>query len=241
MTWAVAALMFLISGLYAAVGQAGATGYLAAMALLGLPPSVMRPTALLLNVLVALVATVKFNRAGHFSWRLFGPLAIGSIPMAFLGGRLQLPSHVYGPVVGIVLLIAAFQLWHRGGDRPETRARAASWALAATGAVIGLIAGLTGTGGGVFLGPLLLNANWASSHQTSATTAPFILVNSIAALIGLYGGPEFISETTPIWIVAATTGGYLGAAIGSRHLSSAVAVRLLTVLLGIAGLKLLAS
>jgi uncharacterized membrane protein YfcA len=93
----------------------------------------------------------------------------------------------------------------------------------------------------VFLGPLLLHANWASTHQTAATTAPFIFVNSIAALIGLSGGPEFVSEATPVWIVAAITGGYLGATVGSRHLSSAMAVRLLTVLLGLAGLKLLAA
>lgn len=241
MTWAVAALMFAISGLYAAVGQAGATGYLAAMALVGLPPSVMRPTALLLNVLVALVATVKFNRAGHFSWKLFGPLAVGSIPMAFVGGTFQLPPDVYSPAVGIVLLVTAVSLWRRGADQTAAAAEASSWALATSGAGIGLVAGLTGTGGGIFLGPLLLHANWASTHQTSATTAPFILANSIAALIGLSGGHEFVSEAMPIWIVAAMTGGYFGASVGSRQLSSATSVRLLTALLGLAGLKLLAT
>lgn len=112
-------LVFTAAVLYSMVGHAGASGYLAAMALFGVAPAVMKPTALALNVLVALVTTTQFARAGHFSWRVFWPFALGSIPFAFLGGALGLPADVYKRVLGAVLVFAAYRLL-RGARAPET-------------------------------------------------------------------------------------------------------------------------
>jgi hypothetical protein len=156
-------LIFAAALLYSSVGHGGASGYLAAMALVGLAPGIMKPAALSLNVLVALIATVRFYRAGGFSWAIFIQFAVTSIPFAFLGGRLSLPGALYRSVIGLVLLFAAFQLFlytKRTGDiqiRPLPILAAGFW-----GAGIGLLSGLTGVGGGIFLSPLLLFMGWAA-------------------------------------------------------------------------------
>src|SRR6185503_13842233 len=146
-TLLIAALIFIVAVLYSTVGHAGASGYLAAMALFGVAPAVMKPTALTLNIIVAIVGTIRFYRAGFFSWRIFWPFAIASIPAAFVGGWLTLPASIWG-------------------------------------AAIGLLSGLTGVGGGIFLSPLLLVMGWAKTKETSGVSVTFILVNSIAGIIG---------------------------------------------------------
>lgn len=226
---------------YASVGHGGASAYIAAMALVGIAPQEMRPIALVLNVLVSSVATYKFWSAGHFRWGLFWPFAAVSIPMAYAGGAITLPGQAYRVLVGVVLLYAAWQLWRsgRGGEelRP-VRQPPVAWAMA-IGAAMGLLAGLTGVGGGIFLSPLLLMLGWAGTKQTSAVAAPFILVNSIAGLAAI-----FVAKTAAlpdyIWIlgVAVLAGGWLGAEYGSRRFANPVVRRLLAAVLALAGAKM---
>jgi len=226
---------------YASVGHGGASAYIAAMALAGIAPQEMRPIALLLNILVSSLGTWKFCRAGYFRWRLFWPFAVVSIPMAYLGGAITLPGQAYKILVGVVLLYAAVQLWRSGKGGEEMRAvrePPLGWAMA-IGAAMGLLAGLTGVGGGIFLSPLLLMLGWAGTKQTSAVAAPFILVNSIA---GLAAGFVAKSATLPayVWILAAAVlaGGWLGAEYGSRRFTNPVVRRVLAVVLALAGAKM---
>lgn len=233
--------MLLASFVYASVGHGGASAYLAAMALAGLAPAEMRPIALALNILVSSLATWKFWRAGHFRWRLFWPFAAVSVPFAYLGGAITLPGTVYKVLVGLVLLYAAWQLWlsARAGDEMRP-VREPPIALAiAIGAVLGLLSGLTGVGGGIFLSPLLLMLGWARTKQTSAVAAPFILVNSIAGLAaGLVSGTASLPSMT--WILGGVVivGGWLGAEYGSRRFANPVVRRFLAVVLAVAGGKM---
>ena len=233
--------MLLASFVYASVGHGGASAYLAAMALAGLAPAEMRPIALALNILVSSLATWKFWRAGHFRWRLFWPFAAVSIPFAYLGGALTLPGNFYKILVGLVLLYAAWQLWRSGRSGDEMRPlREPPIPLAiGIGAGLGLLSGLTGVGGGIFLSPLLLLMGWAGTKQTSATSAPFILVNSIAGLAaGLIAGKASLPAMTWILGVVVLIGGWLGAEYGSRRFANPVVRRFLAVVLAVAGGKM---
>ncbi len=234
-------LIFGAALLYSSVGHAGASGYLAAMALCGVAPAVMKPSALVLNVLVAAIATVQFYRAGRFSFPLFWPFAVASVPLAFVGGALTLPGIFYRPAVGLVLLFAAYRLLcvpREADEKPETKAVPLYSALA-SGAGIGLLSGLTGTGGGIFLSPLLLFMGWAETRESAGVSAAFILVNSIAGLAGLLTGLVVLPRAVPLWAVAAVSGGLLGSGLGSRYLKSHVLRRLLAAVLVVAGAKLI--
>jgi uncharacterized membrane protein YfcA len=227
---------------YASVGHGGASAYLAAMALAGVAPAEMRPVALALNVLVSSLATWKFWRAGHFRWSLFWPFAVVSIPLAYVGGAITLPGQAYKVLVGAVLLYAAWQLWLSGRSGDEMRAPRQpplQWAML-IGAAMGLLAGLTGVGGGIFLSPLLLMLGWAGTKQTSAVAAPFILVNSLAGLaaIAVAKGtalPGYVAILAPAVLV----GGWLGAEYGSRRFANPVVRRVLAVVLALAGAKMI--
>jgi len=236
-----AAGMLVAAFVYASVGHGGASAYLAAMALAGLAPVEMRPIALTLNVLVSSMATWKFWRAGHFRWRLFWPFAAVSIPFAYLGGAITLPGQAYKIVVGLVLLYAGWQLWRSfraGEEMREVRAPAIPLAMA-IGAAMGLLSGLTGVGGGIFLSPLLLMLGWAGTKQTAAVAAPFILVNSIAGLAaGFVAGTAVLPQATWLLAVAVLIGGWLGAEYGSRRFANPVVRRFLAVVLGVAGAKM---
>jgi uncharacterized protein len=243
-TLALAALILAAATLYSSVGHAGASGYLAAMALVGLAPESMKPTALTLNVLVASIATVSYIRAGHFAWRTFYPFAILSIPAAFIGGAIQLPASIYKPAVGVLLLIAAVELARsaRKVAVKEDQRRNANVPLlpaVATGGGIGLLAGLTGTGGGIFLSPVLLLTGWAGTRRTSGVSAVFILVNSLAGLAGATASLKALPTGLPVWIVAAAIGGLVGTQLGSRYLPVPVLRYLLAAVLVVAGLKLI--
>ncbi|MEX2241628.1 MAG: sulfite exporter TauE/SafE family protein [Burkholderiales bacterium] len=236
-----AAGMLVAAFVYASVGHGGASAYLAAMALAGLAPAEMRPIALTLNVIVSSLATWKFWRAGHFRWRLFWPFAAVSIPFAYLGGAITLPGQVYRIVVGLVLVYAGWQLWRSfraGEEMREVRAPAVPLAMA-IGAAMGLLSGLTGVGGGIFLSPLLLMLGWAGTKQTSAVAAPFILVNSIAGLAaGFVAGTAALPGATWALAAAVLAGGWLGAEYGSRRFTNPVVRRFLAVVLGVAGAKM---
>ncbi|MFN2596806.1 MAG: sulfite exporter TauE/SafE family protein [Pyrinomonadaceae bacterium] len=234
-------LIFAAAALYSSVGHAGASGYIAAMALFGTAPTVMKPTALCLNILVATIAAYRFWRAGAFGWRTFYPFAATSIPFAFLGGALQLPTTIYKQIVGVALLFAAVRLFQRTlAKAAESETHEAPLVAALPlGALIGLLSGLTGVGGGIFLSPLLLLMNWADARRTAGVSAAFILVNSIAGLAGNYASVKSLPATIPYLAVAALLGGLLGAELGSRRLAGATIRRVLAVVLVVAGMKLI--
>jgi uncharacterized protein len=240
-TIVLAILIFLASALYSSVGHAGASGDLAAMALMGVPATVMRPTALVLNIFVASIATYKFYRARCFSWPLFWPFAATSVPLAFLGGRINLPGHTYKTMVGILLLFAAWRLI-RASQKKAVPVRAGGppvWAALLSGAAIGVLSGLTGTGGGIFLSPLLLLMGWAEVRQTAGVSAAFILANSSAGLAGNLSSVGSFPTLIYVLLPAAIVGGYVGSEFGSRRLDPTNLRRLLAVVLVIAGLKLI--
>ena len=236
-----AAGMLVAAFLYASVGHGGASAYIAAMAIAGVAPAEMRPIALQLNVLVSAIAAFKFYRAGHFRWRLFWPFAVFSIPAAYIGGAITLPGAAYKILVGLVLLYAAWELWWSARAGEEMRpARNVPVALAILiGAALGVLSGLTGVGGGIFLSPLLLLIGWAGTKQTSAVAAPFILVNSLSALAaGFVKNPAMPPDYVWVLMPAVIVGGWAGAEYGSRRFANPVIRRVLAAALGIAGGKM---
>lgn len=236
-----AALIFVMALLYSSVGHGGASGYLAAMALFAVAPVVMRPAALCLNVIVAGFASARFYRAGFFSWRLFLSFAATSIPFAFVGGMIRLPEIYYRQIVGAVLLFAAWRLWRyarRAEETVETREVPLPIALSC-GALLGLLSGLVGVGGGIFLSPLLLLMRWADVRRASGVAALFIVVNSLAGLAGSRAEIAALPHAIFLWGAAALVGGLIGAELGSRRMAGGQLRRVLAVVLVVAGLKLL--
>jgi hypothetical protein len=242
--WELAALILLAATLYSSVGHAGASGYLGAMAVVGLAPETMRPTALALNILVATIATARYARAGLFDWRTLWPFALASVPAAFLGGTLHLPTSLYRPLVGVILLLAALEL-ARSARRSETGEEDASRSdvpvapALCIGAGIGLLSGLTGTGGGIFLSPVLLFLGWARTRKTSGVSAAFILLNSVAALAGTTFAVSALPPAVPLWLLAATVGALVGTQLGTRLLPVSALRYALSLVLVVAGAKLI--
>jgi uncharacterized membrane protein YfcA len=228
----------LIAFLYSSVGHAGASGYIATMTLFGLTPTVIRPTALVLNILVAIIGSFQFWRAGYFSWKLFWPFALLSIPAAYAGGYLQPSAGILRILIGVVLLFSAVRLIFRKSDPPETNPPKRPLAIG-VGAGLGFLSGLTGTGGGIFLTPLLLFCQWAKIKQAAAVSALFILVNSIGGLVGYFSAKHSIPVLGIYLAIPAIVGGTIGSYLGSRRLPvRGIAIFLATVLT-IAGIKLI--
>ena len=235
-----AILIFVVALLYSTVGHAGASGYIAAMALFGMAPVVMKPTALTLNIIVALIGSVRFYRAGFFSWRTFWPFAVTSIPAAYIGGGLTLPVPVYKSVVGVVLLYSAVRLfWSAGSADSKATSLVPIWVALIVGAAIGLLSGLTGVGGGIFLSPVLLLMHWARTKETSGVSATFILVNSIAGLLGQLPAISNVPHEVVYWAPAALIGGWIGTELGTRVLPVSNIRKWLSLVLVLAGLKLI--
>lgn len=236
-------LLFLaIALLYACAGQAGASGYIAVMALLGYAPESIKPTALILNTLVSLVVSWRFIKDKHFDWPLFWPFALGALPLALLGGYLTLPQQWFEYLLGMLLLIAGGLSFLRkpGAEtqqQPPRRSVACAW-----GALIGLMSGLTGVGGGVLITPLLLFFNWSGVRTAASVSALFILLNSVVALIGHWSATSFyLPEGIGVLAVMAVAGGLLGARLGSRLLTPSQIRLVLGVILIVAALKMILS
>jgi uncharacterized protein len=227
-----------IAVLYSAVGHAGASGYIAVMTLLGLAPLMIKPTALALNILVATVTTWQFMRAGHFSWQLFWPFAVLAVPAAFLGGYLTLPAEVFKIVLGVVLLYSAMRFVFEARKEYESHPPSRSVAVL-VGAALGLLAGWTGTGGGIFSTPLILLMHWAQPKKAAAVSALFILVNSTAGLLGNFASTQNLPPYLWLILVVAFLGGMLGSYWGSTRLPSLMIKKVLAVVLLLAGGKLL--
>ncbi len=225
--------------LYSSVGHGGASAYIALMALFGVPAPVMRPTALVLNLIVSGLGSVRYVRAGQFRWRTLWPFLLGALPMAFVGGGITLPAHVYRPMLGMILwLSAARLLWPRELKAVREWRDPAIPAAIAAGAGIGLLSGLTGTGGGIFLSPLLLFMAWSEPKAASGVVAVFIFANSASGLAGNYASLQNLPTSLPLFAAAALIGGIAGTTLGIR-LPVRLVLRSLALVLIVAGAKLI--
>lgn len=234
---ALLALILLAAVLYSSVGHGGASGYIAVMALYGLPSAVMKPAALAMNICVTSVVFVRLYRAGHFNTRLFLPFAIGSIPLAYLGGAQKIDEPIYQIIVGAALLIAALRLFVEPGDPPAT-ATPRLWISLPVGAATGYLSGLTGVGGGIFLSPILLLLRWTDMRANAAIAAAFIFVNSIAGLLGFATRSSAWPPGLPVLALVALVGGIVGSELAVRRLAPTLLRKVLGVVLVVAGGKM---
>ena len=231
-------ILAIVAFLYASVGHGGASGYLAIMSLFAFPLTFMKPTALVLNILVSGISFYFYYREKEFDLKLFYPFAITSIPFSFLGGFLKVETHLYKIILGTVLLFAVTRLIGLfGKGKKELQPINIPIALC-IGAIIGFISGLIGIGGGIILSPVLLLLGWATMKQTAAVSALFIFVNSIAGLFGFVsnGGTLPVSSTPLIAVVV--LGGILGGYYGSKKMNTITLRNVLAVVLLIAVFKL---
>jgi uncharacterized membrane protein YfcA len=232
-------LLFIVAFLYSSVGHGGASGYLALMAIYGFAPEVMKPTALLLNLFVAGTSFIQFYRGKHFNWKIFLPLALASIPMAFLGGTLSIDSHIYKKILGVLLLFPVIRFLFIN-DKGTTEQKPSNTLLSVIiGAAIGLMSGMIGIGGGIILSPILILLHWTNQKQTAAISALFIFVNSLGGLAGqLSKGIQF-SASMYIYVAVAFAGGLAGAYFGSLKFSQDWLKKILAMVLLLASYKLL--
>lgn len=234
-------LLMLVAFLYASVGHGGASGYLALMALYGFAPEVMRPTALLLNIFVSAIAFFSYFRSGHFSWKLFWPLALMAIPAAYIGGLITPPTSLYKQLLGAFLIIPAIRFLLPEGTKEAPQKKLNLYLALGMGAAIGLMSGILGIGGGIILSPLLILLGWSDVKKAAAVSALFILVNSISGLAGqLQQGIKF-SPDMAVMVAIALTGGLCGAYFGAFRFNQKVLKISLSVVLLIASLKLIFS
>jgi uncharacterized protein len=234
-------LLGAVSLLYATVGQAGGTAFLALMALASFPSNEMRPTALLLNIVAASYSTWLFNRGSLVDWVKLRPLLFASLPTALAGGSIVLDEPLYKAVTGLVLLLAAAILALRRAHDGEPDRPPPFWGAVSIGAAVGFVSGLTGVGGGVFLAPLLIALQWASPKRTAALSAPFILANSVVGLAGAIYAGQAPSADTWLFTLAVFGGAMIGTIVGLRWVSQTMTRYLLAVILGAAGVQLLFS
>jgi uncharacterized membrane protein YfcA len=239
-----AALLFAVAVLYSSVGHAGASGYIASMTLLGFAPDQVRPTALALNLLVGGIGLFRWWRGGHVRWRNVLPFVLASAPAAFLSAQIRLPKESWSLLLGIVLLVAAIGVF-RHASRAEaedaaTQGRKVPWlAGLVVGATIGVLSGLTGTGGAIFLTPLLLFAHWMPTREASGTSVAFVWINSLTGLAGLLHSGQSLPTMLPLWLGVVALGALLGTQLGLQWLPVRGLRRALGVVLLIAAAKLL--
>ena len=238
-----AALFFLVAVLYSSVGHAGASGYIAAMALLGLAPEQVRPTALALNELVGGIGLLRFWRGGQVRWHNVLPFVVASAPVAYFAAQVRLPKETYSALLGAILLVAAVGIFRSAARAASTdmhdSGRRVPWALALpVGALIGLLSGLTGTGGAIFLTPLLLFAHWMPTREASGTSVAFVWINSLTGLAGLLHATGTLPAALPLWLVTVGAGALLGTQFGLKWLPVKTLRQALGVVLVIAAAKL---
>ena len=236
----IAVLMFLAAALYSTVGHGGASAYLAIMALFAVAPDTMRPTALALNLVVAALASWRYWRAGQTDPKLLMMFAATAVPAAFIGGGIDVPADVYRPLVGVLLWIAALRLFWQPLRLAHREAEPMNIAVALPlGALLGLLAGMTGTGGGIFLSPLIILFGWADARRTSGVAAGFILLNSIAGLAGNVSSVQSLPAELPLYVAVVAAGAMLGSWLGAGQLAKPKLLQGLGLVLVIAGAKLI--
>lgn len=232
-------LLFLVAFLYASVGHGGASGYLALMAIYGVAPEVMKPTALILNLFVSLTAFIQFYRGGHLRWSVFWPLALASVPLAFVGGMMDIDASVYRKILGVLLLVPIVRFLFFPNVRTEQLREASKPVSLVIGGGIGFLSGLIGIGGGILLSPVLLLLRWTDQKQTAAISALFIFVNSLSGLFGqITRGVDFTGDML-MFAAVAFVGGFLGAYFGSLKFNQNVLKTVLALVLIIASYKLI--
>ena len=236
--WMFLLLLPVVAFLYASVGHGGASGYLALMAIFSFAPETMKPTALLLNLFVAGIAFYHYYQAGYFNKKLFLSFAVASIPLAFVGGMIEVDASIYKKVLAVLLIFAILKMLNVFGKETEHIKNIKLWQGIVIGGVIGFFSGLIGIGGGIILTPVILLLHWGKMKEAAAVSALFIWVNSAAGLIGQMSSGVEISSQSFILVAIALIGGFFGSYYGSKKFNNALLRYMLAFVLIIASIKL---
>jgi uncharacterized protein len=232
------ASLFLIALLYSSVGHGGASGYLALIALAGISPFYMKPTALTLNLFVSAIAFIAYYRAGYFRLRIILPFLLTSIPMAHIGARIHINPSAYKIILGIFLLIAVGRMLFIHGSVTEDSKRVPVLPALLIGAVLGFFSGMIGIGGGILLSPILILMHWGNLKESAAASSLFIFLNSLAGLTALIQGGLVYESRIVEWIIIGVAGGIAGSFLGSKKLPSVKLKYVLAAILIMASAKL---
>lgn len=232
--------------LYSSIGHAGASGYMAVMAILSFTPDAIKPTSLILNIIVSAIASYQFIRAGYFDKKLFLSFILASVPSAFIGGWLSIPASYFKVLAGIFLIVSAGLLFIRRfilvfEDNFSVNKKPAFASGIIVGALIGLFSGLIGVGGGIFLTPILILKKWSDPKTASGISALFIFCNSIAGLLGHYVGISQVDSRIIYWVIAVVAGGVIGSFLGTKKFNTSGIIIVLTIVLVSAGIKMILS
>ena len=228
----------IVSFLYSSVGHGGASGYLALMALFSFAPESMKPTALLLNLFVAGISFYYYYKEGHFNKKLFIAFAISSIPLAFLGGRIEVDATLYKKILAILLVFAILKMLNVFGKERQSIKSVKLWQGLIVGGIIGFFSGLIGIGGGIILTPIILLLHWGKMKEAAAVSALFIWVNSASGLMGQLSSGVIIEKASFVLVVIALIGGVLGGYYGSKKINNRNLQYMLAFVLMIASIKL---
>lgn len=240
-TLLIAGCLFLGAILYTSVGHAGASAYIAVMTLFDLPPVVIKPTALTLNIFVSSFTAIRYIKNNLFHRKLFLFLSLGSVPAAYIGGHINLPSHIYKPIIGVLLLLSGVRFIVQALHSDKAHREVNKPLAVFMGACVGLLSGITGTGGGIFLSPLIIWLGWVGVKQASGTVAAFIFINSVAGLLGNFQSTSSLPSQLPVFLVAVLLGALIGTRFGIKRFSSVGVKRALGCVLLIAGAKFVLS
>lgn len=230
--------LFIIAFFYSSIGHGGASGYLAIMALFGIETVYMKSSALTLNLFVSGIAFLNFYRAGYFRWRTILPFIITSIPLAFIGAKIQADTRTYKIILGIFLTMAALRIIFIKIKQIRQQRTVPIIAGLLTGALLGFFSGMIGIGGGIILSPILIMMGWANIKEAAAASALFILLNSASGLLGVYYSDAKLTPDILIWIILAFSGGILGAYLGSKKFTHEFLRYVLSGIMILASLKL---
>ncbi len=237
--WIFFVLLPIVAFLYSSVGHGGASGYLALMALFGMAPENMKPTALLLNLFVAGISFIHYAKSGYFNKKLFFSFAIASVPLAFMGGMIEIDASLYKKILAILLIFATLRMLNVFGKESSEIKQIKVWQGLTIGGLIGFFSGLTGIGGGIILSPIILLMKWGKMKEAAAVSALFIWVNSAAGLGGQLSKGVKIDSQSFILVAIAVAGGFLGGYLGSKKFNNKILKYLLAMVLLMACAKLL--
>jgi len=218
--WPFLAILPVVAFLYASVGHGGASGYLALMAIFSFAPEAMKPTALLLNLFVAAIAFYHYYKQGHFNKKLFLSFAMASIPMAFLGGMIDVDASIYKKTLAILLIFAILKMLNVIGKESQYIKDIKMWQGLLVGGIIGFFSGLIGIGGGIILSPVILLLHWGKMKEAAAVSALFIWVNSAAGLFGQLSSGVTLSSQSFVFVAFALLGGFFGSYLGSQKINN---------------------
>ena len=222
----IALALLVVATLYSSVGHGGASGYLAVLSLTvyaSNDPAWLKQHAWSLNLLVAGMAFFAYKKGGFFDSKLAIPFIVASIPAALIGGYMRINDDIYDTLLSITLVFAAWKLYTtKSRESEDLFSNPPSVHIALfVGAIIGLLSGIIGVGGGIFLSPIILLFGWSDPKTTAGIAAVFIWVNSAAGLIGSsISGQNVIDFDVLIpFAIAVLIGGYLGSKFGSEKFS----------------------